>query len=233
HTFFTKTIWGMSESIFQDRFIREHQNILDKYNIEWGVSANPGNIKVTFRSEEEAGLARIRNELYNNYDAKMTNDLYSEVHDLLISMKSTVSTAESCTGGLIAKIFTDMPGSSAYYHGSIVAYQNSIKNKYLGVKADTLDKFGAVSEETAREMVIGIQTNFNTNYAISVTGIAGPSGGTAEKKVGLVFIGVKANKEEPEITRYDLNLSRDGFREFVANTSLFLLLKKLRKDSDY
>jgi nicotinamide-nucleotide amidase len=233
HTMFTKTLWGINESIFQERFIKNNKEILDKYNIEWGVTAKPGHIKVSFNSSNETGLDRIRQEIFQMYGEIISDDLYRDVHDLLISTKSTISTAESCTGGLIAKLITDMPGSSSYYYGSIVAYHNIIKNKFLGVKKETLDKFGAVSEEAASEMAIGIQTNFNTNYSISVTGIAGPSGGTAEKKVGLVYIGIKCNKEAPVIHRFDLNLGRDLFREYVANMSLFLLLKKLRKEADF
>ena len=127
---------------------------------------------------------------------------------MLTSSKRTVSTAESCTGGLVGKILTDISGASAYYMGSVVAYHNDIKKNILGVRATTLESVGAVSAETAAEMANGIQHKFNTNYAISVTGLAGPTGATKDKKVGLVYIGIKANHEETKVFKYEFPLNR-------------------------
>lgn len=102
----------------------------------------------------------------------------------------TVATAESCTGGLVGALITAVPGSSAYYLGGVVSYANSAKTSLLGVDAATLDRFGAVSEETAREMAIGARLGLGADFALSITGIAGPDGGTVEKPAGLVYIGV-------------------------------------------
>ena len=110
--------------------------------------------------------------------------------ELLIKKNKTIATAESCTGGAIASLITSVPGSSAYFEGSVISYSNSIKEKLLGVKKNTLDKFGAVSEETAIEMLKGLLKNLQTDYGIAVTGIMGPGGGSTEKPVGTVWIAV-------------------------------------------
>ena len=104
----------------------------------------------------------------------------------------TLAVAESCTGGLLASRITDVPGSSAYFRGGIVAYQNDVKERLLGVSTEILKRFGAVSEESARAMAHGCRKLFSSDIAVAVTGIAGPSGGSAEKPVGLVYIAVSA-----------------------------------------
>ena len=103
----------------------------------------------------------------------------------------TLATAESCTGGLLLSTMTDVPGSSAYVSGGVVTYSNEAKQQLVKVQEQTLIEFGAVSEQTAREMVIGVCELFHADTGISITGIAGPGGGTAEKPVGLVYIGMK------------------------------------------
>lgn len=102
----------------------------------------------------------------------------------------TISCAESCTGGLLTSTLTDVPGSSAYVMGSVVSYSNEVKSRILHVAEDTLAAYGAVSEETAREMAEGIRQLIQTDLGVSITGIAGPDGGSAEKPVGLVYIAV-------------------------------------------
>lgn len=101
----------------------------------------------------------------------------------------TICAAESCTGGLVLSSLTDISGSSAYVLGGIVTYSNEAKMQFVGVQASTLEAYGAVSEQTALEMALGVKKAFNANVAISVTGIAGPGGGSPEKPVGLVYIG--------------------------------------------
>lgn len=231
NTFFTKSIWGITEGVFQETFIKSHPDVFLQQELEWGVSAKPGFIQVSFRSDNYELFEQAKNLLIEKYKHSMTDNVFADVHKLLIDSKSTVATAESCTGGLIAKMLTDVPGSSVYYMGSIVAYHNRIKELHLGVSKQTLEEYGSVSEQTAIEMATGIQERFDTNYAISVTGIAGPGGGTKEKKVGLVFIGIKSNKNPVEVYRYDLtHLNRETFREYVANTSFYLLYQRLFKD---
>ena len=104
---------------------------------------------------------------------------------LLISKNKTVSTAESCTGGEIAHMITSVPGSSAYYKGSVIAYSNLVKTQLLGVQDFIITKYGAVSENTAKEMAVGARSLLNTDFAVATTGIAGPDGGTETKPVEL------------------------------------------------
>ena len=115
-------------------------------------------------------------------------NLEEMVGDMLVKYGYTISTAESCTGGLIGHRFTNVPGSSTYYLGGVVSYSNDMKMKTLGVQENTLKEFGAVSEQTATEMAQGVRDLFGSDLAIAVTGIAGPGGNTAEKSVGLVYI---------------------------------------------
>lgn len=103
-----------------------------------------------------------------------------------------LSTAESCTGGLIGHLLTEIPGSSAYYQGGVIAYANDVKQGVLGVSAETLGADGAVSRACALQMAAGVRRILGTDVAIATTGIAGPGGGTAEKPVGLVYIAIEA-----------------------------------------
>jgi nicotinamide-nucleotide amidase len=115
-------------------------------------------------------------------------NLEETVGDMLVKCGYTISTAESCTGGLLGHRFTNVPGSSRYYLGGVVSYSDDMKIKTLGVQENTLQEFGAVSKQTATEMAQGVRDLFGSDLAIAVTGIAGPGGGTAEKPVGLVYI---------------------------------------------
>ena len=123
-------------------------------------------------------------------------ELEDVVGRLLIKNRKTIATAESCTGGLIGDRLTNISGSSLYYKGGIVAYSNSVKEKTIGVKKETLDSAGSVSEETALEMARGIRNKLNADIGLSTTGIAGPKGGTKEKPVGLVYIAISYDSGE-------------------------------------
>src|SRR5664279_174828 len=114
---------------------------------------------------------------------------------LLKSKQNTLSTAESCTGGEIAHLITSVAGSSSYYKGSVIAYENSVKIQLLGVQASTIEKFGAVSEQTVREMAEGARKLFDTTYSVATSGVAGPDGGSGEKPVGTLWIAVASEKE--------------------------------------
>jgi nicotinamide-nucleotide amidase len=112
---------------------------------------------------------------------------------ILMAQQKTVGTAESCTGGFISHSMTVIPGSSAWYNGSLVTYSNEMKMRLLGVQPATLDKYGAVSEEVVTEMAMGALKQLKTDYIIAVSGIMGPDGGTPEKPVGTVWIAVGSN----------------------------------------
>lgn len=146
----------------------------------------------------------------------------------LKAVGGTVSTAESCTGGMIAAMLTSVPGSSAYVMGSVVAYQNSIKESVLGVSAAALESYGAVSEQTAREMADGVRARLNTTYGISVTGIAGPDGGTPDKPVGLVY-GAVAGPQGTEVVRMQFRGSREQVRIRAAKYLLWKLWSSMQE----
>ncbi|WP_159472873.1 competence/damage-inducible protein A [Dyadobacter sp. 3J3] len=142
--------------------------------------------------EQVDQLVPMIEEFIFGYDA---DELENVIGKLLLANDATVSTAESCTGGFVANQITNVPGSSGYYEGSVISYSNAIKMHILGVSRQTLEDFGAVSEQTAREMAEGARRKLNTTYAISTTGIAGPDGGTLEKPVGTVWIACATPKE--------------------------------------
>jgi PncC family amidohydrolase len=127
-----------------------------------------------------------------------------ELGKLLVEQGLTLVTAESCTGGLIAHRITNLSGSSAYYLGGIVAYSNEMKEALLGVRHETLLAHGAVSEETAREMACGARQRLGADVAVSVTGIAGPTGGTPDKPVGLVYVALSAGFPTNARTRQEV-----------------------------
>lgn len=138
------------------------------------------------------------------------------------------ATAESCTGGMIIALLTDIPGSSSMVDRGFVTYSNDAKREMIGVSAETLEARGAVSEETAREMAIGALNHSHAGIALAVTGIAGPDGGSAEKPVGLVWFGV-AVEGKPVVAEKQqfLNLGRDYIRRETVRHALEMGLKAL------
>lgn len=147
---------------------------------------------------------------------------------LLTAQKRTLALAESCTGGFIANQITNVPGASKIFLGGVVAYSNDVKRKFLGVRAKTLERHGAVSEATAAEMAQGARKRFRADFAIAVTGIAGPSGGTKTKPTGTVFIalsGAFGTLVEHKINR----LSREQFKKTTARQALELLRSRLER----
>ena len=135
----------------------------------------------------------------------------------------TIAVAESCTGGLLASMITDIPGASAYFRGGIVAYQNDIKEQLLGVPARVLATVGAVSEETARAMAHGARMALKSDIGVGITGIAGPGGGTTDKPVGLVYIGVEG-PHGAECRRFQWNGTRTENKHHSAVAALELTL---------
>ena len=134
----------------------------------------------------------------------------------------TLAVAESCTGGYLSKKLTDRSGSSKYFKGSIVAYNNNIKNLFLDVTNDLLIKKGAVSSEVALEMAKNIMCKFNTDIGISTTGISGPTGGTDDKPIGLIYIAVVI-KDQKIVKKFNLIPSRREHREVATHTALNML----------
>jgi len=116
--------------------------------------------------------------------------LSSSVGKALVNRGYTISTAESCTGGLLSHVLTGISGASAYFVGGVIAYSNVVKAQVLGIEVATLERYGAVSAQTARQMAESARRKFDTDFGLSTTGIAGPTGGTPEKPVGFVWIGI-------------------------------------------
>jgi len=154
--------------------------------------------------------------------------MLERIASLLKEKKLWIATAESCTGGLIGHTLTNIPGSSEYYKGGIIAYSNEVKMKILGVKRETLESYGAVSEQTARQMAEGVKRVLETDVAIATTGIAGPGGGTKEKPVGLVYIGL-ATPEGVEARKFVFHGDRLQNKESFCNAALKMLLEYLEK----
>jgi len=159
------------------------------------------------------------------------NHLIGRVHRNLVDRGMTVAVAESCTGGLLGAALTERPGSSAYFLGGIQAYANSVKEQLLGVSHETLLSFGAVSEEVASEIALGVQRLTGSDWALSTTGIAGPDGGSEEKPVGTVWVSVADSAAV-----YSHKLLLDGDRSNVRNhtvlEALSMLLERLSDDED-
>lgn len=168
----------------------------------------------------------IRKRLGNNIYGTGDTSLEAVVGEMLVSKNLTISTAESCTGGLIAGKLINYPGISSVFMDGAVTYSNEAKTHRLGVKKETLDKCGAVSEETAREMAEGIAKTSGTDIGISVTGIAGPGGGTPEKPVGLVYIGLYI-KGKIKVKKLNCPGDRQMVRNRVVMNSLDFLRREL------
>ena len=156
----------------------------------------------------------------------LDTSMLEDFHKVALETGITIGTTESCTGGLVGKILTDLGGSSGYYQGGIISYANAVKEQVLGVSLETLATYGAVSEETAKEMVEGVFRVLRTDYAIATTGIAGPGGGSQEKPVGLVYIGIGTPRGitvHKEIFIGD----RDSIRKSVAERAIQYVYKEL------
>jgi nicotinamide-nucleotide amidase len=164
-------------------------------------------------------------ELVKNYMVTDEDETMQEVLGKILKQnKKTVSTAESCTGGSIASLITSVAGSSRYYQGSIVSYSYDIKESLLNVRKETLDRYGAVSEETVKEMLSGLLNTMKTDFGIAVSGIMGPEGGTDEKPVGTVWIAV-GNKEKQVVQKLKQRFERRKNIEVTAVMALNIMRK--------
>ena len=149
-----------------------------------------------------------------------------KIIDTLKERNQTVTFAESCTGGRVASAFTSISGASAVLNGSVVSYANKIKSEWLGVKKETLIEYGAVSKECVKEMLKGILKMASADYAIAVSGIAGPTGGTEEKPVGTVYLGV-IYKDKIIVEHHIFKGNRETVQEQAKDASISLLKKFL------
>ena len=186
-------------------------------------------IRLQTKIENKKNVAKIVKKLYNRISEFIIGEdddrIENTIYECLNSGEKplTISTAESCTGGMIASKLIEVPGISKNFIEGIVSYSNEAKIKRLKVKKETLEKYGAVSEEVAREMLAGLKTDIG----ISTTGIAGPDGGTKDKPVGLVYIGIKV-KDEVKVFRRELKGDRNKIRQRAMMHALYNLLKILK-----
>jgi len=200
--------------------------LADIAGLELGYCARPGEVEVRVISGLPAQLAeadaRIRRSLGDDMFGTGGVRMEEVVVRLLSDAGKTVATAESCTGGLIAHRLTNVSGSSAVFLNGWVTYSNAAKQRDTGVCDETLKQHGAVSEPVAREMAEGARTRSGADYALSATGIAGPTGGSLDKPVGLVFIGL-ATATGTQVQRWQLAFDRETFKFFVSQTALDML----------
>jgi nicotinamide-nucleotide amidase len=223
---------GIGESALAARIAKPLQP-LESQGLELGYCAHSGRVDVRLaaRGETACKLVQaaenlVREELGAYLFAEGDEELESVIIRLLTEREETLAVAESCTGGCIVHRLTNVPGASAVFLAGLVTYSNEAKQKFLGVSAETLAEHGAVSEAVARAMAEGVRQQNRTTYGLSVTGIAGPSGGTAAKPVGTVFIalaGPFATRVEKNFNPYD----RETFKEVTAQQALDLLRRQL------
>jgi len=166
------------------------------------------------------------------YDEIFNKEDMIKLQNILRDEKQSITTAESCTGGLIAHMITKIPNSSDIFNGAIVSYSNNIKHQELGVENNILNSFGAVSKEVVSQMLEGVSKKFEAEYAIAVSGIAGPSGGSKDKPVGTVVIGCIGPLGEKIIDIHHFKGSREEVQIQAAKTGLLKILKFIKKTID-
>ncbi|BAS57264.1 competence-damaged protein [Leptolyngbya boryana NIES-2135] len=227
----TLRFWGISESALAEKVAP----FFDLQNPTVAPYANYGEVKLRISAKAasaeaaQALITPIEQQLseiagIDQYGADQ-DTLASVVGDLLKSRHETLSVAESCTGGGLGQMLTRVSGSSAYFWGGIISYDNSVKEKMLGVDPSAIAEQGAVSAIVAEQMAMGVRTQLNTTWGVSITGVAGPEGGTDAKPVGLVYIGL-ANAEGATSQPYRFG---DRGREWVRQVSACSALDQLRR----
>lgn len=226
-------IFGLGESEVEERL---GSLINCPAGLSMALLAVEGEIHICLTAEESGSnnADRLLSDYADQVLARMGKNVFgfddetlpAKTAGLLLNRGRTLAVAESCTGGLLGKLITDLPGSSRYFWGGVISYSNRAKQLMLGVKEDTLDTHGAVSPETAREMAQGLRKISGTDYALSITGIAGPDGGSAEKPVGLVYVAL-AHNDGCEVKELRLGLGRDLIRTISAKSALDLIRRQM------
>jgi nicotinamide-nucleotide amidase len=227
---------GIGESRVEE-VIEKHLATLVKQGLQIGYCARVGEVDVRFicRGARSHGVVeeaeKITRRLLRDHIFGVDDDQLEDVIvRLLTERRQTLALAESCTGGFIANRITNVSGASAVLLAGLVTYSNEAKQQFLGVSAESLKKHGAVSEVVAREMAEGAKRQSGSDYAISVTGIAGPTGGTPEKPVGTVFIGL-ATPRETTVTHKVNAHDRETFKYVTSQQALELLRTAILKSS--
>jgi nicotinamide-nucleotide amidase len=218
---------GLGESYVEDMVGKELEAIP---GLEIGYCARMGEVDLRIvgsRSAVEQGEQVVRVKLGSHIVTTEEKELEEVVVELLAQKKATLAVAESCTGGLLANRITDVPGSSAVFLEGNVTYSNEAKSRILGVPEELFRSVGAVSEEVAKAMAEGARTRAGTTFALSITGIAGPDGGTAEKPVGIAYVGLAAPDQPTEITKIFFPTDRKTFKRLCSQRALDMLRLRL------
>ncbi len=202
-------------------------------NVRYTILAGAGEIEIHLLSEESFAAERMqaaqemRSILGVRLYTESLDPLEAVVGNLLKERGKKVAVAESCTGGLLAERLTQIPGSSEYFDRGVVTYSNEAKTELLGVPSELIATHGAVSEPVAKEMADSILRRSRADFGISITGIAGPDGGTPEKPVGTVFVGIAETNGETSVKKFSFPGNRDRVRFFSSQAALNLLRMRL------
>ncbi|MBE7027478.1 MAG: competence/damage-inducible protein A [Ruminococcaceae bacterium] len=226
-------LFGIGESSIGDKIKDLMQS--DNPTVAPYAKDNETILRVTARAASREEADNLNSELIKEIDKRLGEFIYSYdgtslnvvCAQKLIEKNITIAAAESCTAGLFTATLAEIPGISSVLSESVVTYANEAKEKYLGVKHETLERFEAVSEETAKEMAIGIREHSKADIGISITGLAGPDGGTEEKPVGLVYIGIST---DDGTKTYELKLigrDRNKIRHAAVMNALSIVYKSL------
>lgn len=219
--------YGIAESLLDEavrEFFTENEIYYEFLVKDYGILIRLQS-KMSNKNKVEKIVKKIYNKIGKFIFGEDSDRLEKKVVELLKKLNMNISTAESCTGGMLASKLIDVPGVSDIFYEGVVSYSNETKINRLGVKKETLDKYGAVSEEVAKEMIMGL----TTDVALSTTGIAGPDGGSLEKPVGLVYMGIRI-RDKVYIEKRVFKGDRSKIREKTVSHTLFTLIKILNED---
>jgi nicotinamide-nucleotide amidase len=219
---------GIGESVLEERVAPLLRPLVEQ-GLEIGYCARPGAVDVRLSARgagAEALVARAQTEvaeiLGDSIYGTEEEELEFSVVRLLTEKGQTIAVAESCTGGFVANRITNVPGASVVFRAGVVSYSNDAKTEFLGVSKEVLESHGAVSEAVARLMAEGVRARTGSTYGLGITGIAGPTGGTPDKPVGTVFVGL-ATPSRSMVVRNLNNLDRESFKQLTCQQALQLL----------
>lgn len=231
----TAITYGVPESILAERIAEWEDNLPLGFKLAYLPNPNHVRLRLSvYDVEDKVAVEKLISEEFNklkdildlNFIGFEGDSVESRVARLLKESGATLSLAESCTGGSIGQRITAMAGCSEYYKGGVIAYSDDIKERVLNVKRDTLDIYGAVSQQVVEDMARNVAELFCTNYSIAVSGIAGPMGGTEDKPVGTVWIAVHTPEGTYSMKKWFGNLRQQNI-EYATNNALYMLADKI------
>lgn len=225
---------GIGESWLSEKIAPWERSLPEGISLAYLPSYGQVKLRITAIGHDKQALLQQVAECKERLKEYIGKYMYGEdgepiqaaIGRILSSRQETLSLAESCTGGYISHLITSIPGASVYYRGGVLAYGNEVKMKELGVGEDTLSTYGAVSEETVRQMSEGVRQKFNSDYAVATSGIAGPGGGSAEKPVGTVWIAI-ADRQQTVSRKYTILKDRMSNIKYASVASLVMLWQRL------